>query len=142
MQIRIPQEGAEQVTRLAQLIATEPFHKRSWAELGFFLASSALAVPAAFGLGVVGFVGVVLTVVFVGVVVLAGGLRAARGLGRWQRAMARRLLGEVIPNRSRSAPGPGSSAGCGLRSETGPPGGRLVISWPRSHSQCSVCGSH
>ena len=38
-----------------------------------------------------------LTVVFVGIVILAGGLRAARGLGRWQRALARRVLGEEIP---------------------------------------------
>ena len=33
---------------------------------------------------------------FVGVVILAGGLRVARGLGRWQRALARRMLGEEI----------------------------------------------
>ena len=107
VQIRISQERAEQVKRLAQLIATEPFHKRSWAELGFFLASSALAVPAVFVLGVLGIAGLVLTVVFVGVVVLAGGLRAARGLGRWQRALARRLLGEVIPEPEPFSPGPG-----------------------------------
>ena len=94
MEIRIPEERAEQAKRLAQLIVREPFHKRSWAELGFFLASSALACAAAFALGAVGLAGLVLTVVFVGVVILAGGLRAARGLGRWQRGLARRMLGE------------------------------------------------
>jgi signal transduction histidine kinase len=107
VQSRISHEGAERATRLAQLIAREPFHKRSWAELGFFLASSALALAAALALGAVGFVGVVLTVVFVGVVILAGGLRAARGLGGWQRAMARRLLGEVIPEPEPFSPRPG-----------------------------------
>ncbi len=45
-----PQERAEQATHLAQLIGREPFHKRSWAELGYFLASSALACAAAFAL--------------------------------------------------------------------------------------------
>ena len=96
VQIRIPQERAEQAKRLARLIGREPFQKRSWAELGFFLASSALACAAVFVLGALGIAGLVLTVVFVGVVILAGGLRAARGFGRWQRALARRMLGEEI----------------------------------------------
>ena len=96
MEIRIPEERAEQAKRLAQLIVREPFHRRSWAELGFFLASSALACAGAFALGAVGLAGLVLTVVFVGVVILAGGLRAARGLGRWQRGLARRMLGEEM----------------------------------------------
>ena len=96
VQIRIPQERAEQAKRLAQRIGREPFQRRSWAELGFFLASSVLACAAAFALGALGIAGLVLTVVFVGVLILAGGLRAARGLGRWQRALARRMLGEEI----------------------------------------------
>jgi signal transduction histidine kinase len=93
----VPEERGEPVTRLAQLIAREPFHKRSWAELGFFLASAALAYAAALLMAAVGIIGLALTVVVVGMVVLAGGLRAARGLGRWQRALAWRLLGEEIP---------------------------------------------
>jgi signal transduction histidine kinase len=96
VETRIAQERAEQAKRLVLRIGREPFHKRSWAELGFFLASSALAFAAAFALGVLGIAGVALTVVFVGVVILAGGLRAARGFGRWQRALARRVLGEDI----------------------------------------------
>ncbi len=96
VQSRIPQDRAEQARHLAQRIAREPFQKRSWAELGFFLASSALAYAAAFALAALGLAGLALTVVFVGVVILAGGLRAARGLGRWQRALARRMLGEEI----------------------------------------------
>ena len=44
---------------------------------------------------------------FVGVVILAGGLRAARGLGRWQRALARRLLGEEISEPEPFSPRPG-----------------------------------
>jgi hypothetical protein len=90
-QIRVPQERGDQAKRLAELIAGEPFHKRSWAELGFFLASSALTCAAALVLAVLGVTGLALTVVVIGIVMLVGALRAARGMGRWQRALARRL---------------------------------------------------
>ena len=96
MLIRIPHQRAEQAKRLAHLIGVEPFHKRSWAELGFFLASSALAGAAALALGALGIAGLALTVGFVGVVILSGGLRVARGFGRWQRALAGQLLREEI----------------------------------------------
>jgi len=88
---------AEQAKRLARLIGREPFQKRSWAELGFFLASSALACAATLVLAVFGLVGLVFTVLLVGVVILAAGARAARGFGGLQRAMARRMLGDDIP---------------------------------------------
>jgi signal transduction histidine kinase len=107
VQNRIPQDRAVEAKHLAQLIATGPFLKRSWAELGFFLLSSALAWGAAVALAVLGFAGVALTVVFVGVVILAGGLRAARGLGRWQRALARGMLGEEISEPEPFSPRPG-----------------------------------
>jgi signal transduction histidine kinase len=97
VQVRVPPDRAAQAKRLALLIGTEPFHKRSWAELGFFLASSALASAGVLAFGVWVIAGVVLTVVIVGIVILAGALRAARGFGRWQRALAQRLLGEEIP---------------------------------------------
>jgi signal transduction histidine kinase len=97
VQIRIPEQRAEQAKRLARLIAREPFQKRSWAELGFFLASSVLAYGAVALVGVLGLAGLVLTVLFVGALLIAGALRTARGLGRWQRQLARRVLGEDIP---------------------------------------------
>lgn len=98
MRIQTSQEWSDQVRRLARLISREPFRKQSWAELGFFLASSAVALAGVFALAAVGMAGLALTVVFAGVVILAGGLRAARGLGRWQRALARQILGEEIPD--------------------------------------------
>jgi signal transduction histidine kinase len=107
VQIRLSGERAEPATRLAQLIAREPFHKRSWAELGFFISSAALAFAAALVLGVAGIAGATLTIVFVGVVILAGGLRAARGLGVWQRALARGVLGEEISEPEPFSAGPG-----------------------------------
>ena len=96
MEIHLPAERAEKVKRLSRLIGREPFQKRTWAELGFFLVSSALACIVVLALAALGFVGLVLTFVLVGVLVLAGGLRAARGLGGWQRGLARRILGEEI----------------------------------------------
>jgi signal transduction histidine kinase len=95
--VRIPPELTEHAKSLVLRVAREPFHRRCWAELGFFLCSSALAGVAVFALGALGIAGAALTVVFVGVVILAGGLRAARGLGGWQRALARRVLGEELP---------------------------------------------
>jgi signal transduction histidine kinase len=107
VQSRIPQERADQAKHLVQRIGSEPFRKRSWAELGYFLASSALAFVGAFALGVLGIAGLALTVVFVGVAIIAGGLWAARGFGRWQRALAQRMLGEEIsePEPLRARPG-------------------------------------
>ncbi len=107
MQVRIPEQRADQVKRLARLVAREPFQKRSWAELGFFLASSALACTAVFILAALGMAGLALAVVLVGVLVLAGDLRVARGLARWQRALARRMLGEEISEPEPLSPRPG-----------------------------------
>ncbi len=78
--MRFPVERAEQVKRLARLIGREPFQKRTWAELGYFLASSALACLVALALAALGVAGLALTFVLVGVLVLAAGLRAAQGL--------------------------------------------------------------
>jgi signal transduction histidine kinase len=107
VQIRISDERADQARRLARTVLREPFQKRSWAELGFFLASSALVFLAVLAVGVLGIAGLVLTVVFVGVLLLAGALRAARGFGRWQRTLALRLLGEEIPEPEPFSPRPG-----------------------------------
>ncbi|MCU4183367.1 sensor domain-containing protein [Acidiferrimicrobium sp. IK] len=107
MLIRIPQEQARQLRRALELVGREPFRRRSWAELGFFLASSALTLAALVVLGAFGLAGVGLTVVLVGVLVLAGGLRVGRGLGRWQRALARQALGEDLAEPEPFSPRPG-----------------------------------
>jgi len=107
VQIRIPEERVEQARRFGRLILREPFQKRTWAELGYFLVASVLAVGAAWALLLLGVAGVVLTFAVVGIFVLAGGLRAARGLGRWQRSLAWTLLGEEIAEPEQFAPPPG-----------------------------------
>lgn len=107
MEIQIPQQQGEHVVGLARRIGREPFHRRSWAELGFFLASSVLTGAGVFAFVALGVAGLALTVVFVGVMVLAGGLRAARGFGRWQRSLAWGLLGEDISEPEPFNPRPG-----------------------------------
>jgi signal transduction histidine kinase len=107
VQIRIPEERAQQARQLSREILREPFQVRSWAELGYFLASSALAFVGVVTLGVLGFAAVVLTVVFVGFLLLGCDLRIARGLGRWQRALAWRVLGEEIAEPEAFSPPPG-----------------------------------
>ncbi len=107
MQIRIPEERAEQVKRLSELILREPFQKRSWAELGYFLASSVLAFGGVLALGVLGLAGLVLTIALIGIFILGSGLRVARGLGRWQRALAWGMLGEEIAEPEPFNPPPG-----------------------------------
>jgi signal transduction histidine kinase len=87
---------SEPARRLARSILREPFQKRTWAELGYFLASSTLACAAALALGALGMAALMLTVVVIGVPILAVGLLAARDLGRWQRALARWALDEDI----------------------------------------------
>ncbi len=107
VKIRVPEEHVAEARQLARSIGRQPFQKRSWAELGSFLVSSTLAAGAVLALGVVGLAGLALSVVFVGVAILAGGLRAARGLGRWQRALARSMLGEDVPDPEPFSPRPG-----------------------------------
>src|SRR5262249_15566524 len=58
-------------------------------------------------LAVLGMAGVALTFVLVGAFVLAAGLRAARAVGGWQRGLARRILGEEIPEPNPVAARPG-----------------------------------
>jgi len=107
VQIRIPEERADQARRLVQTVLREPFQRRSWAELGYFVAASALAAGAVIILGAIGLVGLVLTVALVGIFILGGGLRVARRLGGWQRTLAWATLGEEIaePGPFNHAPG-------------------------------------
>jgi signal transduction histidine kinase len=96
VQVRIPEERVEQAKSLSRLVLREPFQKRTWAELGYFLVASALAFGAVVAIGLLGLAGLVLAILFVGVLLVACDLRIARGLGRWQRALAWRVLGEEI----------------------------------------------
>jgi signal transduction histidine kinase len=91
--ITVSQEQLAAAKGLARRILNEPFTKRPWVELSFYLVSGGLAVV---GLGFVGLTmvtGVALAVTFFGLAVLALSIRSARGIGGWNRALARSLLG-------------------------------------------------
>jgi signal transduction histidine kinase len=96
LSLAISEEHAVALKSLAQRIGREPFTKRPWAELAFFLVSGGLA---GLGLAFVGFTmvtGVVLAITFFGLAVLALSIRSARGIGGWQRGLARSLLSETV----------------------------------------------
>ena len=92
----ISEEHAVAVRSLAQRVVSEPFTKRPWAELAFFLVSGGLAGLGLAFVGVTMVTGVVLAITFFGLAVLALSIRSARGVGGWQRTLARALLGEQV----------------------------------------------
>src|SRR5271166_3836743 len=83
--IVVSQDRMDQVRRVAHTIWSEPFAKRTWSELFFFVVSSLLAV-----------VGIVLAITFVGVIIIAASVRGARGIGGFHRGLARGILDEQI----------------------------------------------
>ena len=98
MRVPISDQQRQELRRVALLIAGEPFRARAWGELAFFVISCAWAYAWLIALGFVGVVGALLTIVFVGLLIVAGGLRLARVVGRTQRALAAVMIGEVIPS--------------------------------------------
>ena len=98
MRLPISDQHRHELRRLALLIGREPFRGRAWGELAFFVVSCAWAYAWVIALGFVGLIGALLTIVFVGLLIVAGGLRAARAVGRSQRALAEVMIGEAIPS--------------------------------------------
>jgi signal transduction histidine kinase len=92
----ITEEQVYRVKTLAQRILREPFTRRPWMELAFFLVSGGLAGIGLAFIGATMLTGVVLAITFFGLAVLGLSLRSARGLGRWQRDLAHNMLGETI----------------------------------------------
>jgi signal transduction histidine kinase len=84
------------IRRSARTFARAPFTRRTYAELAYF----AIGYPlVAFGVAfLVLFLGggTALAVTFVGVIVIALGVRGARWFGGLQRSLTRHLLGDVI----------------------------------------------
>lgn len=81
---------------LIRRILAEPFQRRTWNEVAFFLVTTVLgAVGVGFVLATM-VAGAFLAVTVVGLVVVAAAVRAARGIGGWHRGLARHLLHEDI----------------------------------------------
>ncbi|HEY5384307.1 MAG TPA: sensor domain-containing protein [Acidimicrobiales bacterium] len=81
---------------IARTILHEPFTKRVWSELGFFLLGSALAGAGLFFVAGTMGVGLVLAITFFGFAIFALSLRSARGIGGMQRSLVRSMLGESV----------------------------------------------
>jgi hypothetical protein len=92
----ITEEQVARMKELARLVVREPFTARPWKELAFFLVSGGLAAFGLVFVGVTMLIGIVLAITFFGLAILALSIRSARGIGRWQRDLARNLLGEDI----------------------------------------------
>jgi signal transduction histidine kinase len=92
---------------IATTILHEPFTKRVWAELGFFLVGSGLAAAGLFFVGFSMGVGVLLAITFFGFAIFALSLRSARGIGRMQRSLLRSMLGETVEDPQAFASRPG-----------------------------------
>jgi signal transduction histidine kinase len=88
---------AESGRGIVRTILLEPFQRRTWAELAFFLVSGVVGCIGAVFLMVTMGPGILLAVVFVGLLLIAGSLRGIRGIGSWLRALAQHLLDERIP---------------------------------------------
>ena len=79
------EQQAARARELVRQVLHEPFTKRVWSELAFFLLSSALAGAGLFFVSFTMAAGLVLAITFFGLAVLALSLRSARGIGGFER---------------------------------------------------------
>ena len=107
MSLALSEEHAEQARALASRILHEPFTKRVWSELAFFLLSSALAGAGLLFVLSTMAAGLILAITFFGLAVLALSLRSARGIGGLERGLVRSMLGEVVEDPQPFAGRPG-----------------------------------
>jgi signal transduction histidine kinase len=85
------------VRDIAAQVLRAPLSGRSWAELLYLLVSMPLAVLGVLYVLLCFVLGVGLAVTAVGIPLIAMAVPGARGLGSLRRSMARRLLGEQVP---------------------------------------------
>jgi signal transduction histidine kinase len=92
----ITDEQVVKLKELTQRIVREPFTKRPWRELAFWMVSGVLAAISLVIVAATMIAGVWLIITFVGLIIIALSLRIARGVGRFQRALAHNFLGEEV----------------------------------------------
>ena len=86
----------EQIQRIGRTVGNAPFARRTWSELLFFALSVLLAIVGFAFIALTMLTGVVLAITFIGLVIIAGSLRGARGIGGFHRGLARAVLDEHI----------------------------------------------
>ena len=92
---------------ITRTVVRTPFTRRTWQELLFLVAGSALAAVGLAFVVLTMAVGLVLVVTFLGLAVIGLSLRGARGIGTMQRRMGRGLLDEWIEDPGPFTPRPG-----------------------------------
>ena len=107
LSLALTEEQADRARALARRILHEPFTKRVWSELAFFLLSSALAGVGLLFVSATMVTGLILAITFFGLAVLALSLRSARGIGGLERGLVRSMLGEVVEDPQPFAGRPG-----------------------------------
>jgi signal transduction histidine kinase len=107
LSLALTEQQADRARALARRILHEPFTKRVWSELAFFLLSSALAGVGLLFVSVTMVTGLILAITFFGLAVLALSLRSARGIGGLERGLVRSMLGEVVEDPQPFAGRPG-----------------------------------
>jgi signal transduction histidine kinase len=103
----ISEEQLASLQSLGRRIIREPFTRRPWTELAFYLLTGGIAVIGLAFVTATLFLGLVLAITVFGLAILAASIRSARGFGGWHRALARSLLGQHIedPEPFTSRPG-------------------------------------
>jgi signal transduction histidine kinase len=105
--IVISEELETRLRAISRKVLRAPFRLRSWSELGFLIVSGLLAGAGLVFVAATMALGAVLAITFFGLGVIGIGLRAARGIGGFQRSLAGSLLDEQIDEPSAFAPRPG-----------------------------------
>jgi signal transduction histidine kinase len=105
--INVSADRGDQVRRIARTILREPFQRRTWSELAFFVVSGFVAFIGIAFTAVTMVGGIFLVPVFVGLLLIAASLRGTRAIGAWHRALAQHFLGERIADPEAFNPRPG-----------------------------------
>jgi signal transduction histidine kinase len=94
--LAVSEEQAEAAKDLVLRVLREPFTRRPWIELGYFLLCTPITFLGAAFVAITMVLGIVFAITFVGLAVLALSLRSARGLGGVFRGLSRRMLGDEV----------------------------------------------
>ncbi len=89
-------EDLDRFTRTARIALRQPFTRRAWSELAFFVLTGALCAVGLVVVAVTMALGIVFAITVVGLAVMVLSLRTARGVGGVVRHLVRDMLREPV----------------------------------------------
>jgi signal transduction histidine kinase len=107
MAVVVSDELEQRMRAVSRTIWHEPFTRRTWSELLYLGESSLLAALGVALVGITMAAGIITAITFFGLAIIGLSVRSARGIGRINRGLARRHLGEDIEEPAPFAPRPG-----------------------------------